>query len=74
MLYEVITPEPPHSMPWPCGPAHVRHRCFTRWVEAQRPDFRLVQHVPNPHPYRAGAGSFADFFVFARRPGDSESA
>ncbi len=56
------------------GPAHVRHRCFTRWVEAQRPDFRLVQHVPNPHPYRAGAGSFADFFVFARRPGDSESA
>jgi len=48
------------------GPAHVRHRRFTEWVEAHRPDFRLAHHLPNPHPYRAGAGSFADFFVFSR--------
>jgi SAM-dependent methyltransferase len=48
------------------GPAHVRHRRFTDWVEAERPDFRLARRIPNPHPYRAGAGSFADFFVFSR--------
>jgi SAM-dependent methyltransferase len=53
------------------GPAHVRHRRFTAWVEAHQPDFRLARHLPNPHPYRAGEGSFADFFVFARAAADS---
>jgi len=48
------------------GPAHVRHRRFTEWVASHRPEFRLERHVPNPHPYRNGAGSFADFFVFVR--------
>jgi len=48
------------------GPAHVRHRRFADWVASHRPDFRLVRHVPNPHPHRGGEGSFADFFVFAR--------
>lgn len=48
------------------GPAHVRHRRFTEWVDSHRPDFRLTRHVPNPHPSRAGEGSFADFFVFSR--------
>jgi SAM-dependent methyltransferase len=56
------------------GPAHVRHRHFTKWVLARRPDFRLVRHVPNDHPYRDGAGSFADFFVFSRASGDSTPA
>lgn len=50
----------------PSGPAHVRHRRFTEWVDSHRPDFRLTRHAPNPHPCRAGEGSFADFFVFSR--------
>jgi SAM-dependent methyltransferase len=63
IVYSSNTDRNPES-----GPAHVRHRHFTRWVESHRPDFRLVCRVPNPHPYRAGEGSFADFFVFSRDP------
>jgi len=48
---------------------HVRHRKFTRWVESHRPDWKLTEHLPNRHPYRAedGTGSFATFFTFERR-------
>lgn len=48
---------------------HVRHREFTNWVEKSRPEFRLVEHIPNPYPYSEEDPhntSFADFFVFAR--------
>ena len=48
--------------------AHVRHRAFTRWVAAHQPAWRLIEHVPNAHPYSAEHpdGSFADFYIFAR--------
>ncbi len=47
---------------------HVRHRCFTRWIEGNAADWRLKAHVPNRHPYRnEEEGSFADFFVYERR-------
>lgn len=48
---------------------HVRHRKFTRWVGEQRPDFELVEHIPNRYPYRGDyrTGSFAEFFVYRRR-------
>jgi SAM-dependent methyltransferase len=44
---------------------HVRHRCFTTWVEAHRPHWRLMQTIqgPNPGPVRA------DFFVYQRCAG-----
>ena len=48
---------------------HVRHRRFTDHVAATQPDWRLLAHVPNPHPYdpdRPDETSFADFFVYAR--------
>lgn len=48
--------------------AHVRHREFTRWVEENRPDFKLQEHIPNRFPYNADSPdetSFADFYVFA---------
>lgn len=41
---------------------HVRHRRFTDWVEARRPDWTLAETIPNPH----GDESFAEFFVFER--------
>lgn len=46
---------------------HVRHRRFTDWVDANRRDFRLVEHIPNRYPFDPEAPddtSFADFFVF----------
>jgi SAM-dependent methyltransferase len=53
----------------PAQSIHVRHRKFTSWIERERPDFELVQHVPNQYPVdRYGVeGSFADFFVFRKR-------
>ena len=52
------------------GATHVRHRRFTDFVEANLPDWRLVQHTPNIYPYdpsRRNDTSFADFYVFAAR-------
>lgn len=46
---------------------HVRHRKFTDWIAANRPDWRLAESISNPYPFdpaAAGDTSFADFFVF----------
>ncbi|MEE4660646.1 MAG: class I SAM-dependent methyltransferase [Halieaceae bacterium] len=48
---------------------HVRHRRFTDWVEANRTDFQLVEHIPNRFPYDDSDPdntSFADFYIFER--------
>lgn len=42
---------------------HVLNRHFTPWVQANIPDWRLVETVKNGHPDQGGR---ADFFVFAR--------
>lgn len=44
---------------------HVRHRCFSSWVEAHRPQWRLAQVTSGP---RSGS-SLADFFVYERHDG-----
>jgi SAM-dependent methyltransferase len=46
---------------------HVRHRCFTNWIERNRPTWRQVSHVPNRYPINpeTGEGSFAEFYFFA---------
>lgn len=52
---------------WPSP--HVRHRNFTRWVECNRPEFKLVSVVANEYPYREDDPdntSFADFFIYDR--------
>lgn len=52
----------------PCAP-HVRHRKFTDWTSANRPDFKLVQHEPNRYPHNdkdPDNTSFADFYVFEK--------
>jgi len=50
--------------------AHVRHRVFSDWVDANAPGWTLMEHIPNKHPPgEAGArGSLADFFVYEKRP------
>jgi hypothetical protein len=48
---------------------HVRHRKFTKWVEANRPEFVLIDAVKNPYPWdpaNSDETSFADFFVYER--------
>lgn len=49
--------------------AHVRHRVFTEWVDANKPQWALMEHIPNRYPEStSGArGSLADFYVFERR-------
>jgi SAM-dependent methyltransferase len=48
--------------------AHVKHRKFTDWIEANRPEWVLMRHIPNKYPYRGRDedGSFADFFVYSK--------
>lgn len=49
--------------------AHVRHRRFTDWIEANRPEFNLNETIPNPYPYdprNSDQTSFADFFIYQR--------
>jgi hypothetical protein len=48
---------------------HVRHRRFTDWLRQNRPEFQLVNEVPNPFPFDPedpDNTSFADFYVFER--------
>ncbi len=54
----------------PSDAPHVRHRMFTRWIEARAPQWRQSGFLPNiyPHdPERSGDTSFADFYFFERR-------
>lgn len=53
----------PHQEP------HVKHRHCTAWVELHQPAWQLIHHIPNEFPVSLypHEGSFADFFVYARR-------
>lgn len=47
---------------------HVKHREFTKWVSANRPDWILSEHIPNEFP-RVDDNqqqSDADFYIFVR--------
>ena len=46
--------------------SHVRHRQFTDWVRANRPDFRLVQRVADTTVTPNSPSPTAEFFVFER--------
>jgi len=48
---------------------HVKHRKFTDWVEAHRPDFALSAHIPNKFPFDVtdpNNTSFADFYIYSK--------
>jgi hypothetical protein len=48
---------------------HVKHRKFTDWVAANRPDFKLINVEKNRYPWDLSDPdntSFADFFFFER--------
>jgi SAM-dependent methyltransferase len=50
-------------------PAHVRHRKFSAWVDKNRPDWRLLDYIPNRFPFLGDTktGSFSDFFVYGKK-------
>lgn len=56
--------EPPTHDAFP----HVRHRRFTDWISVNKPNWHLIQHIPNPYPYCGdlNQGSGADFFVYSQ--------
>jgi SAM-dependent methyltransferase len=57
------------DMSWPAP--HVRHRRFSDHVAATQPGWQVLAHVPNRYPFdpaRPDDTSFADFFLYGRRP------
>ena len=44
---------------------HVRNRRFLPWVEQNRAEWTMVEHVPNPHRGTV-EGAISDFWFFAR--------
>ncbi len=48
---------------------HVKPRKFTRWVESNKPGFKLIEHIPNRYPFdknRPTKTSFADFYMYEK--------
>jgi hypothetical protein len=47
---------------------HVRHRCFSRWIERNAPAWWLVEHIVNTFPYdkHTQTGSWSDFWIYGR--------
>lgn len=48
---------------------HEKDHCFTKWVEMNRPDWKLIQHIPNKYPFdkqNPDLTSKADFYIFRK--------
>ncbi len=47
---------------------HVKHRKFSKWVEENRPEWKLIRHIPNRYPYvdNEQEETFADFYLYAK--------
>lgn len=47
---------------------HVRHRKFSKWVEGNKPEWKLLEQIPNKYPFNGDTktGSFADFYIYEK--------
>jgi SAM-dependent methyltransferase len=63
VIYSSDTDENP-----PDHARHVRHRKFSAWIEANAPQWSLLEKIDNDFPYEEhGKGaSFADFYVYQK--------
>jgi SAM-dependent methyltransferase len=45
---------------------HEKHRQFTRWVDFNKPDWKLINRIPNRFPYCGDndEGSRSDFYIY----------
>ncbi len=48
--------------------AHVRHRHFSKWITDNKKDWKLLERIPNRHPFSGDTkeGSFADFYFYSK--------
>jgi SAM-dependent methyltransferase len=48
--------------------AHVKHRAFSKWIDGNQQQWKLVKKIPQKYPYDSvtGKGSSADFYIFKR--------
>lgn len=49
---------------------HVRSRKFSTWIDTYRPDFKLIQFIPNKYPVGSPGKeikSIADFYIYERQ-------
>jgi SAM-dependent methyltransferase len=49
--------------------SHERHRNFTRWIEKNSQEFKIVRRTPNKYPYTSenpNETSLADFYVYEK--------
>jgi hypothetical protein len=49
--------------------AHVKNRCFTKWVDNNLSEWELKGFIPNRYPYnnKTLTGSWSDFYIYLRR-------
>ena len=49
-------------------PSHIKHRNFSKWIDQNKPEWKLIHHIPNRYPYSGNdlKGSFADFFIYEK--------
>lgn len=47
---------------------HVKHRNFTKWIDKNASNFKMIKHIPNKHPYDGNGfrTSYADFFIYRK--------
>jgi hypothetical protein len=64
IIYSSNTDDIPEDMA-----SHVRHRHFSRWVDANEAAWKLIEHIPNRYPFSGDtkSGSFADFYIYSRK-------
>lgn len=48
---------------------HVRHRNFTKWINNNFIEWKLIERIPNRYPLKNDPEneSFADFYIFAKK-------
>lgn len=48
--------------------AHVKHRAFSKWIDDNQKQWKLVTKIPQKYPYDSvtNKGSSADFYIFKR--------
>jgi hypothetical protein len=48
---------------------HIKHRKFMDWIDRNRQEWKLIEHIPNKYPFTGipGEGSMADFYIFQKQ-------
>jgi len=53
----------------PLQSPHVKHRCFSEWVKANLPEWKLAQRIENKYPFAeidSRTGTCSDFFIYEK--------